>query len=187
MQLKALFVPLVFVSALFLAGCTPAAQDTTTSVPTATPAQTTPEPETTSEVELDIVETATETEFLSTLTTALEAADLVETLSGPGPFTVFAPTDTAFEALPAGTLDELLADPESLANVLTYHVVEGAYMAADLSDGMTITTVQGQDLEVSIEGDVVMVGDAEVTVADVEASNGYVHVIDTVLVPAAEE
>lgn len=132
-----------------------------------------------------IVELAQATDSLSTLVTAVVAADLVETLSGEGPFTVFAPTNDAFAALPDGTLESLL-EPENvddLTNILTYHVVAGEAFSTDLSDGQEITTVQGDVLTVSIEDGNVMINDAMVVTADVEASNGVVHVIDAVLLP----
>ena len=133
-----------------------------------------------------IVETAVATDALSTLVAAVTAADLVETLSGDGPFTVFAPTNDAFGALPAGTVDTLLepANREQLTSVLTFHVVSGKLLAADLSDGQTLTTVQGQTLTVKIDGATVTVNDVPVVMADVEASNGVVHVIGGVLLPA---
>ena len=132
-----------------------------------------------------IVEIAQENGNFTTLVAAVQEAGLVESLSGEGPFTVFAPTDAAFEALPEGALDELLADPEALKAVLTYHVVPGAVMSSDLSDGMTATTVSGDDVTITIDGDAVMVEGATVTQADIEASNGVIHVIDTVIVPAS--
>ena len=133
-----------------------------------------------------IVETAVATDALSTLVAAVTAADLGETLSGDGPFTVFAPTNDAFGALPAGTVDTLLepANREKLTSVLTFHVVSGKLLAADLSDGQTLTTVQGQTLMVKIDGATVTVNDVPVVKADVEASNGVVHVIGGVLLPA---
>ena len=132
--------------------------------------------------DMDIVDTAANTEGFSTLVAAVEAAGLVETLKGEGPFTVFAPTDEAFAALPEGTLDELLADPEALTAILTYHVVPGSVMSSDLTDGMTAATVEGGELTFTV-GDTVMVNDATVTMPDVAASNGVIHVIDTVLMP----
>ncbi|MCB5199452.1 fasciclin domain-containing protein [Loktanella sp. TSTF-M6] len=132
--------------------------------------------------EKDIVDTAVEAGNFTTLVAAVEAAGLVETLKGEGPFTVFAPTDEAFAALPEGTVEGLLADPEALAAVLTYHVVPGAVMSTDLSDGMNATTVNGADVTITV-GDSVMVNDATVTTADIEASNGVIHVIDTVILP----
>merc|ERR1711957_162992 len=134
----------------------------------------------------NIVQLADATPDLSTLVAALTAADLVDTLSAEGPFTVFAPTNTAFEAI-QDTVDELLK-PENkadLVNVLTYHVVAGKSMAADLSDGTELATVMADGkLSVAIAGDVVTIGGvAKVATADVEASNGVVHIIDAVLVP----
>jgi uncharacterized surface protein with fasciclin (FAS1) repeats len=133
-----------------------------------------------------IVTLASNTPSLSTLVTAVEAAELVETLNGEGPFTVFAPTNDAFAALPEGTVDTLLM-PENqadLQSVLTYHVVPGTYRGADLSDGMTLTTVQGATITIGVhDGGPVTVNDAPVSMADVEASNGVVHVIDSVILP----
>ena len=130
----------------------------------------------------DIVAIASES--AKTLAAAVTAAGLVETLKGAGPFTVFAPTDAAFSAIQKD-VDNLLK-PENkakLAEILTYHVVSGNAMAADLEDGQELTTVQGGKLKVAIKGDKVMIGDAQVTLADVVASNGVVHVIDKVLMP----
>ncbi len=120
-----------------------------------------------------------------TLAAAATAAGLVETLQGEGPFTVFAPTDAAFAAI-QGEVDTLLK-PENkakLANILTYHVVAGKAMAADLEDGQELTTVQGGKLKVSIKGGKVMINGANVTSADVQASNGVVHVVDKVILPS---
>ena len=135
----------------------------------------------------DIVDTAVEAGDFTTLVSAVTAAELVDTLKGEGPYTVFAPTDAAFAAVPKETLDALLADPKgALTDVLTYHVASGKVMASDLSDGMMIDTVNGAQLEVKINADgTVMIGDATVTTADIETSNGVIHVIDTVLVPPA--
>lgn len=132
--------------------------------------------------EMDIVDTAVAAGSFKTLAAALGAADLVDALKGDGPFTVFAPTDEAFAALPEGTVEGLLEDPEALAAILTYHVVPGAVMSGDLSDGMTATTVNGADVTISV-GDSVMVNEATVTTADIEASNGVIHVIDSVILP----
>ncbi|WP_035482947.1 fasciclin domain-containing protein [Algoriphagus marincola] len=121
----------------------------------------------------------------TTLVAAVQAAGLVETLSGDGPFTVFAPTNAAFEALPAGTVEGLL-EPESkeaLTGILTYHVVSGNVMSGDLSDGQEVTTLNGQTLTVSIQDGKVMIGGATVVAADLAGSNGVIHVIDTVLLP----
>jgi len=151
----------------------------------ATPAETQAPAETPAAAEQDIVALAAGTPELSTLVSAVGAAELVETLQGDGPFTVFAPTNDAFSAVGQETLDELLA-PEGkaqLTDILTYHVVPGELMAADLQDGQELETVQGGKLQVSVEGDTVRVGDATVVMADVDASNGVVHVIDAVLMP----
>ena len=123
-------------------------------------------------------------ESAKTLAAAVTAADLVSTLEGEGPFTVFAPTDAAFASIKKD-VDNLLK-PENkakLAEILTYHVVSGEHMAADLEDGTELTTVQGEKLKLSVQGDKVTIGGAHVTTADVEASNGVVHLIDKVLMP----
>lgn len=131
---------------------------------------------------MDIVDTAIGAGSFTTLVAAVQAAGLEETLRGEGPFTVFAPTDEAFAALPEGTVEGLLADPEALAAILTYHVVAGKVMSGDLSDGMMATTVNGGDIMISMMGGV-MVNDANVVSADIEASNGVIHVIDKVILP----
>ena len=132
----------------------------------------------------DIVAVASGAGNFTTLVGALKAAGLVETLQGPGPFTVFAPTDEAFAKLPAGSLDELLK-PENkakLAGILTYHVVPGKVMAADVKT-MKAKTVNGQELDVRVNDGKVTVGNATVTRTDIPASNGVIHVIDTVVMP----
>jgi uncharacterized surface protein with fasciclin (FAS1) repeats len=139
----------------------------------------------------DIVDTAVAAGDFTTLAAALEAAGLVETLKGDGPFTVFAPTDDAFAALPEGTVDTLLEDPQGdLTDILTYHVVSGKVMAADVAglDGQEVETLQGAKFTVNVDGDNVTLTDAagntvNVTQTDVEASNGVIHVIDGVLMP----
>jgi uncharacterized surface protein with fasciclin (FAS1) repeats len=121
----------------------------------------------------------------TTLEAAVIAAELADDLSGDGPFTVFAPTDAAFAALPAGVLDGLLADPTgALAQVLLYHVVSGEALSNSLTNGQTITTLQGQDVTVSITGGNVFINNAQVIMADITADNGVVHVIDAVLTPS---
>jgi uncharacterized surface protein with fasciclin (FAS1) repeats len=121
----------------------------------------------------------------TTLAAAVVAADLVGALSGEGPFTVFAPTNDAFDALPDGLLDDLLAEPEGLlTDILLYHVVGAAAFSTDLSDGQEITTLFGQDVVVTINDDGVFINDAQVIIADLEAENGVIHVIDAVLVPS---
>ena len=129
----------------------------------------------------DIVDVAAKAGNFNTLVTAVKAADLVDTLKGPGPFTVFAPTDDAFAKVPKAKLDALLADKAALAKVLTYHVVPGKVMAADVKAGK-VKTVQGQELTVATKGGV-MVDNAKVVATDVTASNGVIHAIDTVLMP----
>lgn len=133
----------------------------------------------------DIVDTAVAAGSFNTLAKALQAADLVDTLKGAGPFTVFAPTDEAFAKLPAGTLDDLLKpeNKEKLKAILTYHVVPGKVMAAQAMKLNSAKTVNGKDLTIKTEGGKVMINDATVTKADIHASNGVIHVIDTVLLP----
>lgn len=130
----------------------------------------------------DIVDIAVANGNFTTLVAAVEAAGLVDTLKGDGPFTVFAPTDDAFAALPEGTVEALLNDIPALTAILTYHVVPGAVMSGDLSDGMMAETVNGQSVTISL-GDTVMVDGATVVMADIEASNGVIHVIDAVIMP----
>ena len=133
----------------------------------------------------DIVGLAVGNENLSTLVAAVKAGGLVETLQGDGPFTVFAPTDEAFAALPEGTL-EMLLKPENkdkLVSILTYHVVAGKVMSTDLSNGQKAKTVQGEDVNVSISYGNVKISGAKVVAADVKAKNGVVHVIDKVILP----
>lgn len=175
MKLKALLVASILaISAFALAACGSSNDETTSSATTAAPA-------TASET---IVAAAAATPDLSTLVSALKAADLVSTLEGKGPFTVFAPTNQAFSDIQP-TVDKLLepANKDELTKVLTYHVVPGTYTSADLKDGQKLKTVEGQDLTVSIKGGTVKVNDATVEKADIETSNGVVHIIDGVLVP----
>ena len=131
----------------------------------------------------DIVDTAVAAGSFKTLATALEAAGLVDTLKGAGPFTVFAPTDAAFAKLPAGTVDGLLKDKAKLTSILTYHVVPGKVMAADVVKLDGARTVNGQSVAIKVVDGKVMVDNATVSQADVAASNGVIHVIDTVLLP----
>ena len=134
----------------------------------------------------DIVDTAVEAGAFGTLVAAVEAAGLVETLKGEGPFTVFAPTDEAFAALPEGTVENLLKpeNKDQLVTILTYHVVPGKVMSTDLSNNMMAATVEGSEVTIMTEGGV-MVEDANVVTADVEASNGVIHVIDKVILPGS--
>lgn len=132
----------------------------------------------------DIVDTAVGAGTFETLVAAVSAADLVDTLKSEGPFTVFAPTDEAFAALPEGTVATLLKpeNKDQLVAILTYHVVPGKVMSTDLSDDMTAATVQGGDITIDLDNGV-MVNNATVTAADIETSNGVIHVIDTVILP----
>jgi transforming growth factor-beta-induced protein len=133
-----------------------------------------------------IVDIAVADGRFTTLVTALQAANLVDTLNGEGPFTVFAPTDDAFNALPDGTLDSLVADIPALTDVLLYHVVPGKVMAADVVNLNSADTVLGQPVNINVDGSTVKVNDAQVIITDIEASNGVIHVIDQVIVPPAE-
>ena len=154
-------------------------------------ADTTEAPEdTVAEPTMDIVETASGAGDFTTLVAAVEAAGLVETLQGDGPFTVFAPTDEAFTAALEElglTVEELLADTETLTSILTYHVVEGEVPAADVVtlDGQSVATVNGAEVEIGVDGETVTVNDATVTATDIFATNGVIHVIDSVLLPPA--
>ncbi|MCC5939116.1 MAG: fasciclin domain-containing protein [Lunatimonas sp.] len=135
--------------------------------------------------DMDIVDLAASTDFLSTLVAAVKAGDLVDVLKGDGPFTVFAPTNEAFAKLPAGTVESLLKpeNKDKLIAVLTYHVVPGIVKSTDLKDGQKAKTVQGQEITVSLSGGKAMIDNATVTAADIEATNGIVHVIDSVILP----
>lgn len=138
----------------------------------------------------DIVTIAVESGSFPTLVAAVQAADLVETLQGDGPFTVFAPTEEAFAAALDAlgiTAEELLADTDTLTAILTYHVVPGKVMAADVLglDGASVATVNGADITIGVDGDTVTINNATVTAVDIEGSNGVIHVIDTVLLPPA--
>ena len=173
---------------LFATACAPIA------APAAAPA--TPEPteeaatETTTETTtlLDIVDTAVGAGNFTTLVAAVEAAGLVDALKGEGPFTVFAPTDEAFAAIPQETLDTLLADPTGdLTQILLYHVVEGKVMAADVTDGLEATTLQGAPVNFTVADGSVKINDATIVTTDIEASNGVIHVIDAVIMPPAAE
>lgn len=135
-----------------------------------------------------IVDVAVENGSFTTLVAAVQAAGLVDTLSGDGPFTVFAPTDDAFAAALESlglTADELLADTETLSSILTYHVIADEVPSSTVVtlDGQSVATVNGAEVSIAVDGDTVMVNDATVTAVDVEASNGVIHVIDSVLLP----
>jgi transforming growth factor-beta-induced protein len=131
----------------------------------------------------DIVEIAVGDNRFTTLVAAVKAADLVETLKGKGPFTVFAPTDDAFKKLPAGTVEGLLKDVPTLKNILLFHVVSGKVMAADVVKLQSANTVLGKPVAVKVTNGKVAVNDANVVITDIEASNGVIHVIDSVLLP----
>jgi uncharacterized surface protein with fasciclin (FAS1) repeats len=133
----------------------------------------------------DIVDTAVAAGSFKTLVAAVQAAGLVETLKGAGPFTVFAPTDEAFAALPAGTVEDLLKpeNKDKLVAILTYHVVPGKVMSTDLKDNTTAKTVQGGEIKIDLDNGA-MINDAKVVTADVAADNGVIHVIDKVIMPA---
>ncbi len=130
-----------------------------------------------------VVDIIVNSEDHTTLEAAVVAAGLVETLSGDGPFTVFAPTDAAFAALPDGTVEAVLADIDLLTAILTYHVVGGTTLSTDLMDGMSVATLNGESVTVTINTEGVFINDAKVILADVLADNGVVHVIDAVLLP----
>jgi len=183
MKRFSMFAVLLVVASLTLAACAPAA----TPAPTATPI---PEPTATPEPMLsDIVDTAVADGRFTTLVAAVQAAELVDTLKGEGPFTVFAPTDDAFAALPEGTLDSLLL-PESkqaLTDILLYHVVSGKVMAADVTALTSATTVLGKDVTVKVDMGNVYINEAKVVITDIETSNGVIHVIDAVLLPPTDE
>jgi uncharacterized surface protein with fasciclin (FAS1) repeats len=164
---------------LGLVSCMPKASAPVAAAPAAAPAMAAPM--------LDIVDTAAGNKDFSTLVAAVQAAGLVETLKSKGPFTVFAPTNAAFAKLPAGTVESLLK-PENkamLVKILTYHVVSGKVLAADVVklDGKMVKTVQGSDVTVTVAGGKVKVNDSNVVATDIETSNGVIHVIDTVLLP----
>jgi uncharacterized surface protein with fasciclin (FAS1) repeats len=186
-MVKRLVLTLVLVGLLVVAGVAVVAcgeEETTTT--TAAPATTAP-PTTAPEV-ADIVDTAIAAGSFNTLVSLVQAAGLVDTLKGPGPFTVFAPTDEAFAAVPQETLDALAADPKgALTSVLTYHVVPGKVMSTDITDGMEATTVEGSTVKFTIKDGMVYVNDAKVVKADIVTSNGVIHVIDKVLIPPTLE
>ena len=131
----------------------------------------------------DIVDTAVSAGNFKTLVAAVKAAGLVETLKGPGPFTVFAPTDEAFDKLPAGTVEGLLKDPVALKKILTYHVVAGKVMAAEVVKMESAPTVEGDSAKVTVKDGEVMIDNAKVLKTDIVCDNGVIHVIDSVLMP----
>ena len=133
----------------------------------------------------NIVETAVGAGDFTTLVAAVKAAGLVDTLSGDGPFTVFAPTDAAFAKLPAGTVENLLANPDKLREILLYHVVPGKVTSAQVVKLSKATTAEGSDVQIRVADGSVMVDNATVTATDIETTNGVIHVIDTVILPTS--
>jgi len=184
--MKTKFAFVFVVLAMLLAACgtqatpAPAPEVEAMPEPTALPTE---EPE----MPKSIVDIAVEDGRFTTLVAAVQAAGLAETLSGEGSFTVFAPTDDAFAALPEGTVETLLADIPALTDILLYHVVEGAVLAADVVKLSNAMTLQGQSVDISAEGGKVMVDGAEVIITDIQASNGVIHVIDSVILPESRD
>lgn len=186
MKRYSLFAMLFVVFALVLAACGPAA--TPAPEPTPVPPQptATPEPE---PALPDIIDTAVADGRFTTLVAAVQAADLVDALKGEGPFTVFAPTDDAFAALPEGTVESLLLpeNKQALTDILLYHVVAGKVMAADVASLESAATLLGKDVAIRVDMGNVYINDAKVVITDIETSNGVIHVIDAVLLPPAEQ
>lgn len=182
---KLITLSLFVVLAIVVAACAPQATPEPTLEPTPEPVEPTPVPTEVMEEPNTIVDVAVADGRFTTLVTALQAAGLVETLQGDGPFTVFAPTDDAFAALPEGALDGLLADEEALTNVLLYHVVSGEFLAADVVglDGQMVETASGESVQIAVMDGNVMVNDATVIITDIETSNGVIHVVDAVILP----
>ncbi len=177
---KYIVVTLLLSLTLIFAACAAPATPEPTAVPAPTEA---PMPEM-----MNIVETAVAAGSFNTLVAAVSAAGLADTLAGEGPFTVFAPTDDAFAALPDGTIDALLADPSGdLTQILLYHVLSGKVMAEAVTDGLEVETLQGSMVKFSIVDGKPMINDAMIVTTDIEASNGVIHVIDAVILPPAEE
>ena len=183
---------MLFAGSFLLVGCgetspTNTGGDTTPPMTegTAKQADTTSDAEQPAEQPKDIVDTAAAADDFKTLVAAVKAAGLVETLKGDGPFTVFAPTDAAFGKLPEGTLDELLKpeNKDKLTSILTYHVVPGKVLAADVVTLKSAKTAQGAEVTIAAEGGKVQVDGANVTATDIECANGVIHVIDAVILP----
>lgn len=175
---------IMLVLAILVSGCMPPAA--APAAPTMAPEPTAvPEPTAAPEapMAMDIVDTAVADGRFTTLVAAVQAAGLVETLKGEGPFTVFAPTDEAFGKLPAGTVEGLLADPAKLSDILLYHVVAGKVMAADVVNLTSADTVLGQPVTIAVTDGQVKINDATVIITDIETSNGVIHVIDSVILP----
>jgi transforming growth factor-beta-induced protein len=185
---KSLFAfSIVMVLALVIVACAPAAAPEPTPMPTEAPAEVVePEPEPEPALQT-IVDIAVADGRFNTLVAAVVAADLADTLSGEGPFTVFAPTDEAFAKLPEGTIEALLADIPALTDILLYHVVSGAVLAEDVVMLDAAPTLLGENVSIRVEGGMVYLNDAQVVITDIIASNGVIHVIDSVLLPPQEE
>lgn len=167
----------VIAFSLVLAACAPA------MAPIAMPEPTTPPPAPTPELSQTIVDVAVADGRFTTLIVAVQAADLVETLQGEGPFTVFAPTDDAFAKLPAGTVEALLKDIPALTDILLYHVVSGKVLAADVVNLTSADSVLGKPLGIEVKDGKVFVAGSQVIITDIETSNGVIHVIDMVMLP----
>lgn len=192
--MRSRLILLVAITAL-VAACSGESESTTTEAAQASTTTTIAEEVTTTTVaesttteameQMSIVATAEAAGDFTTLLAAVEAAGLVETLEGEGPYTVFAPTDDAFAALPEGTVEGLLEDPEALSDILLYHVVPGEVTSDQVVTLESATTAQGSDVSIRVEGDSVFVNDAQVIMTDIQASNGVIHVIDAVLLPPA--
>lgn len=185
MKRNSLLVVLLVAFALVLAACGPVATPTPEPAPTAMPEPTAiPEPELG-----DIVDTAVADGRFTTLVAAVQAAELVDALKGEGPFTVFAPTDDAFAALPEGTVESLLLpeNKQALTDILLYHVVEGKVMAEDVVGLTSATTLLGKDIAIKVDMGNVYINDAQVIITDIETSNGVIHVIDAVILPPSDE
>ena len=183
-RIPLMFIALVAVIAFVAAACSSDSEEetTTTQAPTTTQATTTT---TASEAapEQSIAEIVSTAEGFSTLLAAVQAAGLAETLNTDGPFTVFAPTDEAFAALPTGTVESLLEDTEALTNVLLYHVVDGAVAAEDVVNLDSVTTLQGSDIKISVDNGVFFNEESMAIATNILASNGIIHAIDAVLLP----
>jgi uncharacterized surface protein with fasciclin (FAS1) repeats len=178
-------IPVRLATAVVLIALTAAACGSSSSKSDSKPAKdttTSTAPKSASET---IVAVASGNPDFSTLVTAVKKAGLVETLSGPGPFTVFAPTDAAFAKIPAEQLNAILADKAQLTKILTYHVVPGAVMAADLQPTQMVKTVEGQDLDIKVTNGAATVNSCNIVKTDIKASNGVIHVVDCVLLPPA--
>ena len=176
---KALVLSVVL--AVLIAAC---AAPAAVQEPEPMPAEPMQEPEPVQELPKDIVDVAVEAGSFQTLVAAVQAAGLEEALRGEGPFTVFAPSDEAFAKLPEGTVEALLEDPQgALSRILLYHVIPGKVMAADVSDGLKAETLRGAEVSFSVMDGKVMINDAEIVATDIEASNGVIHVIDSVILP----